>query len=114
MHPAKHGLVTLLAFVAAGAVPLLPFMVSFGPSTILTASIVLTFTTLFVIGALRAVATIDRWWLRAWRCCSSALSSPSPLMEGAQASGGCPAWPGVCQVLNRILPFGEDGTQAHT
>ena len=89
-------------------------MVSFGPSTILTASIVLTFTTLFVIGALRAVATIDRWCLRALGCCSSALSSPSPLMEGAQASGGCPAWPGVCQVLNRILPFGEDGTQAHT
>jgi len=60
-HPARHGLATLLAFVAAGGVPLLPFTMSIGPS--LTASIVLTFTTLFVIGALRAVVTIDRWWL---------------------------------------------------
>ena len=62
-HPAKHGLATLLAFIAAGEVPLLPFMVSIDPSTSLTASIVLTFTTLFAIGALRAVVTIDRWWL---------------------------------------------------
>ena len=62
-HPAKHGLATLLAFIAAGEVPLLPFMVSIDPGTSLTASIVLTFTTLFAIGALRAVVTIDRWWL---------------------------------------------------
>jgi VIT1/CCC1 family predicted Fe2+/Mn2+ transporter len=29
----------------------------------LTASIALTFTALFTIGALRAVVTVDRWWL---------------------------------------------------
>jgi VIT1/CCC1 family predicted Fe2+/Mn2+ transporter len=62
-HPAKHGLATLFAFVGAGAVPLLPFAVLTGAGARLTASIVLTFTTLFVIGALRAVVTIDRWWL---------------------------------------------------
>ena len=62
-HPAKHGLATLLAFVGAGAVPLLPFALLTGAGARLTGSIVLTFTTLFVIGALRAVVTIDRWWL---------------------------------------------------
>ena len=62
-HPAKHGLATLFAFVGAGAVPLLPFALLTGAGARLTGSIVLTFTTLFVIGALRAVVTIDRWWL---------------------------------------------------
>ena len=62
-HPAKHGLATLFAFVGAGGVPLLPFALLTGAGARLTGSIVLTFTTLFVIGALRAVVTIDRWWL---------------------------------------------------
>ena len=62
-HPAKHGLATLFAFVGAGGVPLLPFALLTGADARLTGSIVLTFTTLFVIGALRAVVTIDRWWL---------------------------------------------------
>lgn len=62
-HPARHGLATLLAFVGAGGVPLLPFALLTGAGARLTGSIVLTFTTLFVIGALRAVVTIDRWWL---------------------------------------------------
>ena len=60
--PARHGLATLLAFVVAGAVPLAPYALGItGPT--LTWSVVLTFTTLFTVGALRALVTVDRWWI---------------------------------------------------
>jgi vacuolar iron transporter family protein len=59
-HPWKHGLATLLAFVVAGAVPLTPYL--FLRTSPLVASTVMTFTTLFVLGALRALVTRDRWW----------------------------------------------------
>ena len=51
-----------MAFVGAGAVPLIPFLLLTQQHSRLTLSILLTFATLFVIGALRAVITIDRWW----------------------------------------------------
>ena len=59
--PARHGLATLIAFVAAGAVPLAPFALDMGLHD-LGWSIVLTLGTLFAIGALRATVTVDRWW----------------------------------------------------
>ena len=62
-HPAKHGVATLVAFVGAGGIPLLPFVVLSDFGRTLTASIAVTFTALFTIGALRAVVTVDRWWL---------------------------------------------------
>ena len=60
-RPARHGLATFLAFAVAGAVPLLPFALGIGSSGFVV-SIVLTFVTLFVVGALRGLVTIDRWW----------------------------------------------------
>lgn len=60
-HPWKHGLATLLAFVVAGAVPLTPYLI-LRTSHQLVVSTILTFTTLFVLGALRALVTRDRWW----------------------------------------------------
>lgn len=61
-HPARHGLATLLAFVLAGAVPLAPYLLATeGPQ--FAASVALTFLMLFTVGALRAVVTVDRWWL---------------------------------------------------
>src|SRR5687767_11382930 len=54
-RPARHGVATLLSFVAAGAVPLLPF--ALGLADTLTWSVVLTFMMMFVIGALRALVT---------------------------------------------------------
>ncbi len=61
-HPAKHGLATFLAFVAAGAVPLLPYLFAgWRPDGFLW-STVLTLATLFTVGALRAAVTVDRWW----------------------------------------------------
>jgi vacuolar iron transporter family protein len=59
--PARHGIATWLAFVAAGAVPLLPY-VSPGPGA-MTLSVAATFVALFVVGSLRALVTIDRWWV---------------------------------------------------
>jgi vacuolar iron transporter family protein len=61
-RPFRHGLATLLAFVAAGAVPLLPYVLPAAASDRFTLSVVLTFLTLFAVGASRAVVTADRWW----------------------------------------------------
>jgi VIT1/CCC1 family predicted Fe2+/Mn2+ transporter len=61
-HPWKHGLATLLAFVAAGAIPLLAYVLPVPPARQLMASTVTTFGTLFLLGASRAVVTRDRWW----------------------------------------------------
>jgi VIT1/CCC1 family predicted Fe2+/Mn2+ transporter len=60
--PARHGLATLVAFVIAGAIPLAPFALGFA-SHELKWSIALTFATLFSVGALRALVTVDRWWV---------------------------------------------------
>jgi vacuolar iron transporter family protein len=59
-HPWKHGLATLVAFVVAGAVPLIPYL--FLRASPLAMSTIMTFSTLFVLGALRALVTRDRWW----------------------------------------------------
>jgi len=61
-HPWKHGLATLIAFIVAGAVPLVPYLVPVPSAQQLVVSTVLTFTTLFVFGAFRALVTRDRWW----------------------------------------------------
>ena len=58
--PGRHGLATLLAFVLAGAIPLLPYALFHANSAGL--SVASTFAALFVVGALRSLVTIDRWW----------------------------------------------------
>ena len=58
---ARHGFATFLSFAIAGAVPLLPF--AFGMATYgFAISVALTFLTLFIVGALRARVTVDRWF----------------------------------------------------
>ena len=59
--PWKHGLATAIAFVSAGAVPLLPYVVTDLEAEVVW-STVLTLAALFVLGALRALVTVDRWW----------------------------------------------------
>jgi len=60
-YPWKHGVATLLAFVGAGAIPLLPFVYP-GASGRPIWSTVLTFTALFLVGAARTALTDERWW----------------------------------------------------
>ena len=62
-YPWKHGTATLLAFVAAGAVPLLPFMFADETGGRAIWSTALTFGALFAIGAARTVLTRERWWV---------------------------------------------------
>jgi VIT1/CCC1 family predicted Fe2+/Mn2+ transporter len=60
-YPWKHGLATTIAFVLAGAIPLIPYLVPGGDRRLLWSS-VSTFAALFVLGASRAFVTVDRWW----------------------------------------------------
>jgi len=60
-YPWKHGLATTLAFMVAGTIPLLPYVVP-GLDSRLIWSSVLTFAALFTLGASRALVTVDRWW----------------------------------------------------
>ena len=61
-HPARHGLATFLAFVAAGSVPLAPYLVPGTNDGRFIASTLLTLLTLFGVGASRAAVTTARWW----------------------------------------------------
>jgi VIT1/CCC1 family predicted Fe2+/Mn2+ transporter len=61
-YPWKHGAATLVAFVVAGAVPLVPFVLSAWWGSPVAWSTALTFLALFGIGAARATLTHERWW----------------------------------------------------
>ena len=61
-YPWKHGLATLLAFVGAGTLPLIPYMLPLASGVLLPASTGLTMASLFGVGVVRAAITRDRWW----------------------------------------------------
>ena len=61
-QPARHGLATFLAFVAAGLMPLAPYAVPGADGVRFVTSTVLTLVALFTVGASRAIVTTDRWW----------------------------------------------------
>jgi VIT1/CCC1 family predicted Fe2+/Mn2+ transporter len=61
-YPARHGIATFCAFVVAGAVPLAPYAVGASNSVGFPLSVLLTFLTLFVVGATRALLTTGCWW----------------------------------------------------
>ena len=60
--PIRHGLATFLAFVAAGAVPLLPYVFSGLTTNLFATSTVLSLAVLFVVGAARARVGTGSWW----------------------------------------------------
>ncbi|HVG56587.1 MAG TPA: VIT1/CCC1 transporter family protein [Vicinamibacterales bacterium] len=60
-YPWKHGVATLVAFVGAGAIPLLPFLYP-GVSGRPIWSTLLTFVALFLVGAARTALTKEPWW----------------------------------------------------
>jgi VIT1/CCC1 family predicted Fe2+/Mn2+ transporter len=59
--PSRHSVATFAAFVVAGCVPLLSYVLVGGADAFSTA-VVLTLTTLFVVGAARSLVTGVRWW----------------------------------------------------
>ncbi len=61
-EPARHGFATFLAFVAAGSVPLLPYLVP-GVGDGFIPAACLAFGALFAVGAARSLVTASRWWV---------------------------------------------------
>src|SRR5262245_7223218 len=61
-YPWKHGMATLMAFVAAGTVPLLPYVFLIPDGDRLLGSAAMTMASLFAVGVARASVTGDRWW----------------------------------------------------
>jgi VIT1/CCC1 family predicted Fe2+/Mn2+ transporter len=59
--PARHAVATFVAFVVAGVVPLASYVVTIAVDRFAMA-VVLTLTTLFGVGAARALVTDSRWW----------------------------------------------------
>jgi vacuolar iron transporter family protein len=61
-HPSKHGMATFVAFVLAGALPLAPYGLGTPESGRFFWSCLLTFASLFAVGAARTTVTAGRWW----------------------------------------------------
>ena len=61
-YPARHALATFVAFVAAGAVPLLTFVLGVAAERQFAAAAVLTLVALFAVGAARGAVARVRWW----------------------------------------------------
>ena len=61
-QPVRHGLATFVAFVVAGSVPLVPYVVPVPVDGFLPA-VVLAFGALFGVGAARSLVTASRWWI---------------------------------------------------
>jgi len=60
--PVRHASATFLAFVAAGSLPLIPYMLSGAGLDRFTLSAALTFVSMFLVGASRALIANVRWW----------------------------------------------------
>ena len=61
--PVRHAIATFLAFVVAGAVPLLPYAFSAPAELRFDLSIVFTLIALFAVGSLRSLVTVQSWLL---------------------------------------------------
>jgi VIT1/CCC1 family predicted Fe2+/Mn2+ transporter len=86
--PLRHGLATLLAFVLAGAVPLLPYAIDGFENVRFELSSTLTFAALFTVGAMRSLVTIDRWWVAGLEM----LLLGAMVAAAAYGSGAVVAW----------------------
>lgn len=59
-HPLGASITTFLAFLAAGSVPLVPYLI--GVNNALQLSVIATFLTFFLIGAGKSRWSLARWW----------------------------------------------------
>ena len=61
-RPWRHAGATFVAFVVAGSVPLLPYVMPAFHGREFSWSVMSTLVSLFVVGAARTTVTVDRWW----------------------------------------------------
>ena len=61
-QPARHAVATFVAFVAAGSLPLAPYLIAPMAEAGFAWSSLFTLAALFGVGALRGHVTGDRWW----------------------------------------------------
>ena len=59
--PLRHGVATCAAFVVAGSVPLMPYVLA-PPAARFSVAVAATLATLFAVGALRSAVTRLHWW----------------------------------------------------
>jgi vacuolar iron transporter family protein len=59
--PTRHSMATFAAFIVAGVVPLLSYVMTLGEHRF-AAAVAMTLATLFAVGAARALVTEVRWW----------------------------------------------------
>lgn len=62
VHAARHGMVTWVSFMIAGAVPLLPYLIGIPPERAFRYATALTGIALFTVGALRSLVTTRSAW----------------------------------------------------
>lgn len=62
-RPVRHAVATFAAFVVAGSVPLIPYVLPAFRTHEFIWSVVSTLASLFTVGAARAAVTVDRWWV---------------------------------------------------
>lgn len=60
-NPVKLGLIMLIAFIAGGLVPIIPFLLITTPQTSFLAASIMTFTSLFTIGVWKTTFTNKLW-----------------------------------------------------
>jgi VIT1/CCC1 family predicted Fe2+/Mn2+ transporter len=60
--PVKHGAATFFAFVAAGALPLVPYLLGGASDRRLAFSAAVTLSALFALGAARSIFSPESWW----------------------------------------------------
>lgn len=84
----RHGTATLFGFIVAGIVPLVAYVVPMPDDIRFPVAVVLTLSTLFAVGASRAIVTNLRW-LRSGleMLCVGALAAAVAYSIGALASG---------------------------
>ncbi|RPI56641.1 MAG: hypothetical protein EHM55_04600 [Acidobacteria bacterium] len=61
--PIRHGVATFAAFVIAGAVPLVPYIVPAAPASRFMLSTALSLAVLFFVGAARSHVGTGSWWM---------------------------------------------------
>lgn len=86
--PWKHAVATLSAFVVAGAIPLIPYVLPLPAGSQGFWSAALTFSAQFGLGVARAAITAERWW----KSGIETLGLGVVVAAAAYAAGALVAW----------------------